>query len=125
LPEANHNQVVTFDGPLARGESDDDLFRDRVDDDSPLRLRLVVVRDDAGDENAARRAEVSAEVASARGLAVSVLSAQGDSAVERLASLVGLLDFASVYLGLAYGLDPTPILPIDELKRALAVPRTL
>jgi glucose/mannose-6-phosphate isomerase len=119
LPEANHNQVVTFDGPLAGGAADDDLFRDRAEEPTPLRMRLVVVRDDAGDEIAARRAEVSAEVAAARGIPVSVLSAQGTSAVERFASLVGLLDYASVYLGLAYGLDPTPILPIDELKRAL------
>lgn len=125
LPEASHNQVVTFDGPLAGGVADDDLFRDRVDEASPLRLRLVMVRDDTGDKIAARRADVCAEVATARGVAVSVLSAQGDSAIERLASLVGLLDYASVYLGLAYGLDPTPILPIDELKRALRSSPTL
>jgi glucose/mannose-6-phosphate isomerase len=120
LPEANHNQVVAFDGPLAGDVADDDLFRDRVDEPSPLRLRLVVVRDDVGDEVASRRADVSADVASARGIPVSVVSAQGTSAIERFASLVGLLDYASVYLGLAYGLDPTPIRPIDELKRALS-----
>jgi glucose/mannose-6-phosphate isomerase len=125
LPEANHNQVVTFDGALAGGVADDDLFRDRVEEAAPLRLRLVVVRDDVDDETAARRADVSAEVASARGIPVSVLSAQGGPAIERLASLVGLLDYASVYLGLAYGVDPTPILAIDELKRALRNPRTL
>jgi glucose/mannose-6-phosphate isomerase len=119
LPEANHNQVVTFDGPLAGGVADDDLFRDRVDEPSPLRLRLVVLRDDAGDEMAVRRADVSADVATARGIPVSVVSAQGAAPIERFASLIGLLDYASVYLGLAYGLDPTPILPIDELKRAL------
>jgi glucose/mannose-6-phosphate isomerase len=68
---------------------------------------------------AARRADASVEVAGARGVPVSVLSAQGDSAIERFASLVGLLDYASVYLGLAYGLDPTPIAPIEELKRIL------
>ncbi len=125
LPEANHNQVVTFDGPLAGAEAIDDLFRDRVDDVAPLRLRLVLVRDDAGDERAARRADVSAEVAGQRGIAVSVLSAQGRSAIERFASLVGLLDFASVYLGLANGIDPTSIAPIDELKAAMRDSPTL
>jgi glucose/mannose-6-phosphate isomerase len=119
LPEAHHNQVVALDGQLAGGSADDDLFRDRVDDEAPVRLRLVVVRDDAGDVTAARRADVSAEIAAGRGVGVSVLAAQGDAAVERLASLVGLLDFATVYLGLAQGIDPTPIAPIDELKRAL------
>jgi glucose/mannose-6-phosphate isomerase len=122
LPEAHHNQVVAFDGQVAGGAADDDLFRDRVDEAAPLRLRLVVVRDDVGDETAARRADVSAEIATSRGIGVSVLSAQGDSAVERLASLVGLLDYASVYLALAQGVDPTPVGPIDELKRALQPP---
>jgi glucose/mannose-6-phosphate isomerase len=125
LPEAHHNQVVTFDGPLAGGSGDDDLFRDRAEEELPLRLRLLLVRDDAADELAKQRAHVSADIANARGIPVSVVGAQGESAVERLASLVGLLDYASVYLGLAYGLDPTPIAPIDELKRALEPPRTL
>jgi glucose/mannose-6-phosphate isomerase len=119
LPEASHNQVVTFDGQFAGAAADDDLFRDRVEESAPLRLRLVVVRDDAGDEGAARRAEVAAEVAGARGIPVTVLGAQGDSPVERLASLVGLLDYASVYLGLAYGVDPTPIRAIEDFKRGL------
>jgi glucose/mannose-6-phosphate isomerase len=125
LPEAHHNQVVSFDGPLAGGRSDDDLFRDRLDEDEPLRLRLLLLRDDDTDEVAKKRAHVSADVAAARGTPVSVLGAQGDSSVERIASLIGIVDFASVYLGLAYGIDPTPIGPIDELKRALQEPRTL
>jgi glucose/mannose-6-phosphate isomerase len=125
LPEAHHNQVVSFDGPLAAGHADDDLFRDRVEEEAALRLRLVMVRDDRDDDAAPSRADVSADIASARGVPVSVVAAQGESAVERLASLVGLLDYASVYLGLAYGIDPTPIRPIDELKRALLRPRTL
>jgi glucose/mannose-6-phosphate isomerase len=120
LPEANHNQIVAFDGPLAGGAAEEDLFRDRVEEPEPQRLRLIMVRDDTTDEIAARRAEVSADVAAGRGLGVTVLTAQGSSPVERLASLVGLVDYASVYLGLAQGIDPTPIAPIDELKRALA-----
>lgn len=120
LPEATHNQVVAFDGPFAAGDADDDLFRDRIEDAAALRLRLVLVRDDAADETAARRAAAVADVASSRSIGVTMLSAQGASAVERLASLVGLLDYASVYLALAYGLDPTPIVAIDELKRAMA-----
>jgi glucose/mannose-6-phosphate isomerase len=118
LPEAHHNQVVVFDGLLAAG-GDDDLFRDRVAEPEPQRLRLVMVRDDS-DETAMRRADVSLQLAASRGISATEIGAQGTSAVERLASLVGLVDFASVYLGLAQGLDPTPITAIDELKRALA-----
>ncbi|HVW81771.1 MAG TPA: SIS domain-containing protein [Mycobacteriales bacterium] len=120
LPEAHHNQSVTLDGGLAGGSADDDLFRDRVEEDEPLRLRLLLLRDDDGTGLAAARAEASADVARRRGVAVSVLAAEGASSVERLASLVGLLDFASVYLALALGEDPTPIGPIVDLKARLA-----
>jgi glucose/mannose-6-phosphate isomerase len=120
LPEAHHNQVVAFDGVLAGGSSDDDLFRDRVEDSSPMRLRLVLLDDEGGDERS--RANVSEEVAANRGVPVSRVRAEGASAVERLASLLGLVDYASVYLALAQGIDPTPVAPIDELKKRLAGP---
>jgi glucose/mannose-6-phosphate isomerase len=120
LPEAHHNQSVAFDGALAAGRSDDDIFRDRVEEEEALRLRLVLLRDDGGSSLAARRAEASAAVAQSRGIALSVLLAEGGSPVERLASLIGVIDFATVYLALANGIDPTPISPITELKARLA-----
>ena len=121
LPEAHHNQVVTFDGVLAGASSEADLFRDRVEDDDPLRLRLLLVDDEASaeDDASSGRAGISADVAEARGVPVSRLRAEGTSAVERLASVVGVLDYASVYLALLQGVDPTPVGPIDELKKRL------
>ena len=44
LPEANHNQVVAFDGPFAGGGGGADLFRDRADDVDAGRLALVLLR---------------------------------------------------------------------------------
>ncbi|HVV77875.1 MAG TPA: SIS domain-containing protein [Mycobacteriales bacterium] len=118
LPEAHHNQSVVLDGNLAGASADDDIFRDRVEDPDPFRLRLVMLRDDDGG-HATLRADASIEVARSRGVGVSVLSAEGDSAFERLASIVGLVDFASVYVALATGFDPTPIGPINDLKARL------
>jgi glucose/mannose-6-phosphate isomerase len=119
LPEAHHNQVVSLDGEMAGGSATDDLFRDRVEEPDPVRLQLVLVRDEAGDSAAAARAAVSERVAGARGVGVSEVVAAGASAVERLASLVGLIDYTSVYLALMHGVDPTPIAAIDDLKRML------
>jgi hypothetical protein len=34
--------------------------------------------------------------------------------------LVGLIDYATVYLALLHGTDPTPVAPIDALKQRLA-----
>ncbi|MCW2776394.1 MAG: Mannose-6-phosphate isomerase, partial [Frankiales bacterium] len=126
LPEANHNQVVAFDGPFARGlrtEADlfadpDDLGHDVVE---PLpSLHLVLLRDTEEHPQVARRADVSTELAQERGIGVSALVAEGASSFERLASLVGLLDWASTYLALLEGTDPTPVDAITALKQRIA-----
>lgn len=116
LPEANHNQVVAFDGPLAAAAGDD-LFRDRVEQPPPMRLQLLQLRDPGGEHpQVTRRADASRELAEERGLRVREVVAEGGSPVERLASLVGLLDYASVYLALLHGIDPSPMDPITQLK---------
>ena len=50
----------------------------------------------------------------------SSLAASGDLPLERLASLVALVDYASVYLAIANGIDPAPIAAIQELKARIA-----
>jgi glucose/mannose-6-phosphate isomerase len=131
LPEPNHNQVVTWDGEFGGGGSTasgndagytDDFFRDRVDESEDLRLRLVLLRDAAADEHpqVQKRIEVSTAIAQERGIAVTELRSEGESRLERLASLVGLVDFATVYLALAYGIDPTPVSAINELKARIS-----
>jgi len=131
LPEAAHNQVVALDGPhgarrgagstAAGEEAADDFFRDRTQDDEGMPLRLVLLRDAAEEEHplAARRADLAVELARARRVEVVELRAEGASRAERLASLVGLVDFASVYLGILHGVDPTPVQVITELKSRL------
>jgi glucose/mannose-6-phosphate isomerase len=121
LPEAHHNQIVSLDGRMAGGSADADLFRDRVDDEEPLRLRLVLLHDD--DEPAtADRVEASVDLADARGVPVSRLRSEGTHPLERLASLVGLIDYASVYLAIGQGIDPTPVDAIDAVKARTLLP---
>jgi glucose/mannose-6-phosphate isomerase len=127
LPEANHNQVVAFDGPYGVGEVPKapnvpvDFFRDRVEDtEGEARLRLVLLRDTREHPQVGRRREASRELAEARGVPVTELVAEGEHPLERLASLVALTDFATVYLALVLGIDPTPIASITELKERIA-----
>ncbi len=117
LPEANHNQIVFFDGPFAGTSAVDDLFRDRVDE--PLgetRVTLVLLRDTVEHPQVSRRRSVSRDVADQRGIPVMELVAEGEHPLERLASLLILGDYLSVYVALAIGQDPSPIGPIEELK---------
>jgi glucose/mannose-6-phosphate isomerase len=123
LPEANHNQVVTFDGPFA-GSPDGIggvLGLDEPGEDGPaVPLRLVLLRDSQEHPQVARRREESARLAEERGIRVTELTAAGGGPLERLASLVQLIDYGTVYLGIALGIDPGPIAAIQELKARIA-----
>ena len=112
LPEANHNQVVAFDGSFAPG-------RTGVDAESGFPLRLVLLADPDEHPQVARRRTASAELASERGIRISELPMKGEHPVPRFASVVQLIDYATVYLGIASGVDPTPIEIIQELKERI------
>jgi glucose/mannose-6-phosphate isomerase len=122
LPEAHHNQVVTFAGPAAAGtDGEDDLFRDRVEDAAAApRIRLVLLRDSDELPEVARRREASLLLAEEYGVPAQEVVARGEHPLSRLASLVAPTDFASVYLALLQGTDPTPIEPISQLKERIA-----
>lgn len=113
LPEAAHNQIVAFDGPWAGGERD--LFADPEESASP-RMHVVLLRDNDEHRQVAKRALVARDLARRRGVELSELQAEGASPFERLASLVAVGDWASTYLALAQGFDPTPVTAIEQLK---------
>ncbi len=120
LPEANHNQVVAFDGPFAPRPGAGAVVLDRAGLGLTVPLHLVILRDSQEHPQVTRRREVSAELAEQRGISVTELAAAGSTALERLASLVQLIDYATVYLGIAIGVDPGPIAVIGELKERIA-----
>jgi glucose/mannose-6-phosphate isomerase len=129
LPEANHNQVVAFDGPFAPGGrggaggpggagEPESAPTDCATSAWPL--RLVMIADPDEHPQVARRREASAELAADRGIGVSEIAMEGEQPLERFASAVQLVDYASVYLGIAAGLDPSPITAIADLKAQIA-----
>ncbi len=119
LPEADHNQVVTFDGPFASG-GPTDIFADVDDAAAQTKLRLVLLRDAAEHPRVAVRMEASRELAQERGIPVTEVHADGEGSFERLASLVAYGDYVTTYLAIALGIDPTPVATIEELKRRIA-----
>ena len=120
VPEANHNQVVTFDGPFAT-QASVDIFADPLDDaTASTRLRLILLRDPTEHPRVALRMDASRELADERGIPVTEITAGGDSDLERLASLVAYGDYVSTYLAIALGIDPTPVDTITALKTRIA-----
>ena len=119
LPEVNHNQVVAFDGGYATVESD--IFHDPdIDGAEPTRLHLVVIRDSGEHEQDGRRADISVGLARTRGIPVDIIRSVDEHPFVRLASIIGVIDWVSVYTAIVDGVDPTPIVPIMELKERIS-----
>jgi glucose/mannose-6-phosphate isomerase len=104
LPEHDHNEVVGWGGAAGR-------------------LGAVFLEDPEGDERAARRIEVTAEIAAEGAAVVERVTARGETRLERLVSLVLLGDLVSLYLAVLRGVDPVHVRAIDLLKERLAAAR--
>ncbi len=118
VPEANHGPLAAFDGFFTGGGSSsdpDDFFRDRTDDPEHG-LHLVVLRDVEEHPRVRARCEASVAVARDRSVAVTEVRAEGEHPLERIATLIALADYVTVYLAIALGVDPTPAPAMEELK---------
>lgn len=127
LGEAGRGRVGLLDGVFGGlAESTRDIFADPEEETGEAtRLRVVLLRDgglnadDDTDEPLAveeRRADAVQTLAERRGVRCDVVTAEGGSALERLASLIAVPDFASIYLALAHGLDPMAVPAVTEMK---------
>jgi fructoselysine-6-P-deglycase FrlB-like protein len=102
------------DFPDFPDSGDDDLDGTAADEGT---LRLVLLADPIGEHPAVERTRVAAaSLAQARGIDVSEITMDGSDPVRRLAQVVQLLDYASVYLGIANGIDPLAIAAIKDLR---------
>lgn len=101
LPEANHNDVMGLEGGLGPGRE------------------LVLLRDEPGEHPSdPRRIQAVLEALAVKD-PVQRSSGTGPP-LARLARLTAFADFTSTYLGIARGVDPTPIRTLDEVKAALS-----
>src|SRR6202049_2049398 len=103
LPELDHNEIAGWEGAHEVGRFsavflDDSDAHPRVKARMDLHERLI-----SGDAAASFRAET-----------------RGQTAIERVISLVLLGDLVSIYLATLRGVDPGPVKVLDELKAALA-----
>lgn len=106
LPEADHNELIGYE--RARGLAP---------------LHAVFLGDEGQRPELRRRLELTAEVVEAtRAAGVTRVEARGDTALERLLSLVLLGDLVSVYLAVLAGVDPTSVLALESFKERLAEP---
>jgi glucose/mannose-6-phosphate isomerase len=103
LPELDHNEIAGWEGAGEVGR-----FSSVFLDDSDTHPRVK------------QRIELSERLTAANALASFRLETRGQTAIERVISLVLLGDLVSIYLAALRGVDPGPVKVLDELKSSLA-----
>jgi glucose/mannose-6-phosphate isomerase len=142
LPEAAHNQIAAFDGPFSPAvrpapPSPSPLAEEAVAEglsglpdlsswdldytgERPARgftpLRLVLIVDPGSDQRVAAQQRAVAELAAQRGLGLSELAMDDEHPLVRLAGVIQLADYASVYLAIASGIDPSQTAAVADLR---------
>ena len=135
LPEAAHSQVAAFDGPFAPrssrlsaqepGSGPDDLSElpgwdlDYEEDEAASgfpALRLILIADPDEDPRVASQRAAVTELSGQRGVGISELGMYGEHQLVRLAGVIQLADYASVYLAIASGIDPGQTVAIRDLR---------
>jgi glucose/mannose-6-phosphate isomerase len=107
FPELNHNETVGWSGTHGQAAVE-------------KHLTVVILRDRSEPAHIVRRVELTKELLTDRHVHIDESWSTGSSALARTMSLVYTGDFASCYLALAYGEDPTPVKAIDWLKQQLS-----
>ena len=141
LPEAAYNQVAAFDGPFAPRSSrlsasgphepgspvagPDDIpdlagwdldYEDAEPASGFTALRLVLIADPDEDQRVGAQRAAVTELAGQRGVGMSELAMDGEHPLVRLAGVIQLTDYASVYLAIASGIDPGQTVAIRDLR---------
>ncbi len=101
LPESDHNEICGWETGDAK-------------------LSAVLLSEPGLHERNRVRVELTGRLIEDAGVAVEHVEAQGETALERMVSLILLGDLVSLYSAVLRNVDPVDITSIDRLKRELA-----
>ena len=104
FPELNHNEIVGLEVPA-------ELMN---------RMVVIILRDPGDHQRVQKRIQISKSIIQSKVKKIIEIDAQGESFLARFYSLAYIGDYASFYLALEYGINPTPVETIDYLKAELA-----
>lgn len=101
FPELNHNEMVGFTLPQGK-------------------FSIIMLRDNEDDPRNIKRFETTADLLRQKGLDVIVLDIVDGKVYNKIFHTLYLGDWVSYYLALEYGIDPTPVDMVEDLKGLLA-----
>ena len=102
LPELHHNEIMGWESPLSK------------------RFVYVLLRNPDEHPQVQKRFQITRELLEERDHTVLEFQGQGQGLLSRLLTLSYLGDWASFYLAILNGVDPTPVALIETMKRRLA-----
>jgi len=103
IPEMNHNEIVGWGVPK-------DITR---------RCVVIMLSDDADFQKIKKRMSITRDLIAKEDARVITVQAQGNSPLAKSLYLIYMSDFASYYLAILNGVDPTPVDRISLLKSML------
>jgi glucose/mannose-6-phosphate isomerase len=102
LPELNHNTVASYEFPEVWSQA-----------------RIILLRSSSEGARMLQRMDITAQLLAQRGIACSIVQAQGESALAQMFWTAHFSDYVSYYLAALYGTNPTEIEAISQLKEQL------
>lgn len=102
FPELNHNEMVGWTLPQGT-------------------FVVIMLRDTETHPKIFKRFEITAGLLQEQGVEVEIIDMPGKSVFSKMFMSIILSDFASYYLALEYGQNPTPVEMVEKLKRLLVV----
>lgn len=104
FPELNHNAIVGYEFPSN--------IKDRI--------LVILLHSPSLHRRILDRYRLTSEILTLAGISHEWVEAKGNTPLAQMMSLVLFGDYVSFYLALLNGVDPTPVRPIDYLKKRLA-----
>jgi len=100
FPELNHNEMVGWTLPQGK-------------------FMILMLRDLDTHPRILKRFEVTAKLLREKGIDVEIIDMEGESTFSKMFASILFADFTSYYLALEYGVNPTPVDMVEELKKLL------
>jgi len=107
LPELNHNAVVGYKFPA----------------EIATKIFVIMLRSHDLHPRTLKRYNITSDILAKAGISHEIIDSNGSTPLCQMMTSVMLGDYASYYLAIIYGIDPSPVKIIDYLKKSLASSR--
>jgi glucose/mannose-6-phosphate isomerase len=101
FPELNHNELVGYTNPQGK-------------------FFIIMLKDNTDNPKNIKRYDATETLLKGIGIESEIINMEGENVFLKMFSSINYADWASYYLALEYGQDPTPVDLVEKLKKILA-----